>query len=259
MSYQYFSFEVTDQVAHVTIKRISMHLPFMKELLDIAFRCDENDDIRAVVFSSNQKLFNAGGDLAYFAEQSGSVASALKELTVYLHSAVSLFQKMDKPTLAAVNGAAAGAGMSFAVQCDFVIASQKASFMAAYTAAGLSPDGSSTYFLPRLIGERRAKEMLITNRKVTADEALQWGLVNQVVDAGTELEVALALAKQLASGPSKSFGSVKRLINSSSTETLESQMAAEAEHIAMNAAGNDGQEGISAFLEKRPATFSGKR
>jgi len=259
MNYQHFSFEVKEAIAHITIKRVAMHLPFMKELLDIAMRCDENDQIRAVVFSSDQKLFSAGGDLAYFAEQTGSISSALKELTVYLHSAISMFQKMDKPTIAAVNGAAAGAGMSFAVQCDFVIASEKASFMGAYTAAGLSPDGSSTYFLPRLIGERRAKEMLITNRKVTAQEALQWGLVNQVVEAGTELEVAMALAAQLAAGPSKSFGSVKRLINSSSTEPLESQMAAEAEHIAMNAEGIDGQEGISAFLEKRRAEFRGLR
>lgn len=258
MSYQHFSFEVKERVAHITIKRIAMHLPFMKELLDITLRCDENDEIGAIVFSSDQKLFSAGGDLAYFAEQTGSIASALKELTVYLHSSISMLQTMDKPTLAAVNGAAAGAGMSFAVQCDFVIASEKASFTGAYTAAGLSPDGSSTYFLPRLIGERRAKEMLITNRKVTAEEALQWGLVNQVVAPGTELDVAMALAKQLAAGPTKSFGSVKRLIGSSSTQTLESQMAAEAQHIAKNAAGVDGQEGIAAFLEKRRAEFKGK-
>lgn len=259
MSYEHLSLEIKGNVAHVTIKRIAMHLPFTKELLDIAFRCDENEDIRAVVFSSDQKLFSAGGDLEYFASQEGSISSALKEITVYLHSAISLFQKMDKPTIAAVNGAAAGAGMSFAVQADFVIASEKASFMGAYTAAGLSPDGSSTYFLPRLIGERRTKEMLITNRKIGAEEALQWGLVNQVVEAGTELDVAMQLANQLAAGPSKAFGSVKRLVSTSSTETLESQMALEAEQIALNSEGVDGQEGINAFLEKRRAEFKGRR
>ncbi len=259
MSYEHLSLTVDNGVAHITFRRLAMHLPFMKELLDVAFRCDENDEIRAVLFSSDQKLFNAGGDLAYMAEQSGSVSTALKELTVYLHSAISLFQKMDKPTLVAVNGAAAGAGMSFAIQCDFVIASECASFMGAYTAAGLSPDGSSTYFLPRLIGERRAKEMLITNRKISAEEAQQWGLVNQVVEAGTELSVATQLARQLATGPSKSFGSVKRLISTSFSETLESQMAAEAEQIASNAEGIDGQEGIHAFLEKRRAEFKGLR
>lgn len=259
MSYEHLSLDINDNIAHITIKRIAMHLPFMKELLDIALTCDENRDIRVIVISSDQKLFCAGGDLAYFAESGGNIGSALKELTVYLHSAISIFNRMDKPTIAAVHSMAAGAGMSFAAQCDFVIAGEKAGFMGSYTAAGLSPDGSSSYFLPRLIGDRRAKEMLITNRKVSAQEALDWGLVNQVVEAGKELETAMALAKQLTQGATAAFGSVKQLIAASSTESLESQMALEAELIAANAEGIDGQEGINAFLEKRQANFQGKR
>ncbi len=259
MSYEHLSLEINNNIAHITLKRIAMHLPFMQELLDAAMRCDENDEIRAIVISSDQKLFCAGGDLAYFAESGGNIASALKELTVYLHSAISLFNRMDKPTIAAVHSMAAGAGMSLAAQCDFVIAGEKAGFMGSYTAAGLSPDGSSTYFLPRLIGERRAKEMLITNRKVSAQEALNWGLVNQVVESGKELESAMALAQQLTQGATAAFGSVKQLITSSSTQSLESQMAMEAELIAANSIGIDGQEGISAFLEKRKANFQGKR
>ncbi|BFM15310.1 enoyl-CoA hydratase-related protein [Maricurvus nonylphenolicus] len=259
MSYEHLSLDIDNNIAHITLKRIAMHLPFMKELLDVALKCDENDDIRAIVISSDQKLFCAGGDLAYFAESGGNIGSALKELTVYLHSAISLFNRMDKPTIAAVHSMAAGAGMSFAAQCDFVIAGEKAGFMGSYTAAGLSPDGSSTYFLPRLIGDRRAKEMLITNRKVSAQEALDWGLVNQVVEAGKELETAMDLAKQLTKGATAAFGSVKQLIASSSTESLESQMALEAELIAANSEGIDGQEGINAFLEKRQAAFKGKR
>lgn len=258
MNYEHLSLDINDGVAHITLKRIAMHLPFMKELLDTAMRCDENEDVRAVLFSSDQKLFNAGGDLAYFAESGGNIGAAIKELTVYLHAAISLFNRMDKPTIAAVNGPAAGAGMSFAVQCDFVIASEKASFMGAYTAAGLSPDGSSSYFLPRLIGERRAKDMLITNRKVGAQEALSWGLVNQVVEAGAELGVAKELAATLAAGPTKAFGSVKRLITASSTQNLEAQMAMEAELIAANSGGIDGQEGVNAFMERRRAEFKGR-
>ncbi|NIB45158.1 enoyl-CoA hydratase [Pseudomaricurvus alkylphenolicus] len=259
MSYEHLSLEINNSIAHITLKRIAMHTPYMKELLDVALRCDENDDVRAIVISSDQKLFCAGGDLAYLAESGGSAATKLKEMTVYLHSAVSLFNRMDKPTIAAVHSMAAGAGMSLAAQCDFVIAGEKAGFMGSYTAAGLSPDGSSTYFLPRLIGDRRAKEMLITNRKVSAQEALDWGLVNQVVEAGTELEAAMTLAKQLAQGPTASFGSVKQLIAASSTESLESQMALEAELIGENSVGTDGQEGIRAFVEKRKAEFKGKQ
>jgi len=258
MNYEHLSLEVNNAVAHITLKRVAMHLPFMKELLDVAIRCDDSKEIRAIVISSNQKIFSAGGDLAYMA-QSESAAATLKEMTVYLHSAISLFNRMSKPTIAAVHSMAAGAGVSLAAQCDFVIAGEKSAFIASYTGAGLSPDGSSTYFLPRLIGDRRAKEMLITNCKVSAQQALDWGLVNQVVPAGEELEAAMALAQQLAQGPTAAYGDVKRLITSSSTESLETQLALEAELIAANSVGSDGQEGMNAFLEKRKPAFKGQR
>lgn len=258
MNYEHLALTTSDGVAHIQLQRLSMHLPFMKELLSAVRQCDSDSSVRAVLFSSNQKLFNAGGDLAYFANSGDDIGAAIKELTIYLHAAISLLHRMDKPTVIAVNGAAAGAGMSFAVQGDFVIAADTASFMGAYTAAGLSPDGSATYFLPRLIGERRTKELLITNRKLSAQEALTWGLVNQVVAAGTELATAQALAQQLASGPTRAFGSVKRLVMASSGNTLEGQMALESEHIARNADGVDGKEGVQAFMNKRPAQFTGE-
>ncbi len=257
--YEHVSLEIKDNIAHIILKRNSMHLPYVQELQDIAFRLDADDSVRVIVFSSANKIFCGGGDLAYFIQSGGSLATALKELTMYLHQAISIFHRMNAPTIAIVNGAAAGAGLSFAAQCDFIVASDKASFMSSYTGIGLSPDGSSSYFLPRLIGERRAKEMMITNRKINAEEALDWGLVNQVVPAGTELEAGMALARQLATGATAAFGTVKRLIQASSTSTLETQLAMEQELIAANSIGSDCQEGISAFLEKRAPSFTGKR
>jgi 2-(1,2-epoxy-1,2-dihydrophenyl)acetyl-CoA isomerase len=128
----------------------------------------------------------------------------------------------------------------------------------AYTAAGLSPDGSSSYFLPRIIGMRRTQELMLTNRRLSAAEALDWGLVNRVVPADEVLAQADELAQQLAEGPTRAFGVVKKLLSTSFSETLETQMEYEATGIAGSSMTADGQEGITAFLEKRPPKFEGR-
>ncbi len=259
MNYETLSLTRDGGIARITLNRVAMNMVVMQELLSAALICDEDPEVRAVIICSSNKLFSAGGDLAWFAQSGDNISARLKEATVYLHGAISRFTHMNKPVITAVNGVAAGAGMSLAIMSDFVIASESASFTAAYTAAGLSPDASSTYFLPRLIGERRAKELMITNRKLSAPEALDWGLINQVVPDGEELAAAETLAKTLAKGPTQAFSSVKHLINRSSTESLETQMSLEAEMIGANAAGIDGQEGINAFLTKRKPVFKGQR
>jgi 2-(1,2-epoxy-1,2-dihydrophenyl)acetyl-CoA isomerase len=172
--------------------------------------------------------------------------------------ATSRFSRMRAPLVVAVNGTAAGAGMSLAVSGDLVLAADVAKFTMAYTAAGLSPDGSSSYFLPRLIGLRRTQELMLTNRRLSAQEAFEWGLVNRVVAADDLQQQARALAAQLAQGPTRAFGTVKRLLNESFTGTLETQMELEARGIAAMAGTPDGREGIQAFLEKRKPSFSGR-
>jgi 2-(1,2-epoxy-1,2-dihydrophenyl)acetyl-CoA isomerase len=148
--------------------------------------------------------------------------------------------------------------MSLAVSGDLVIAAQSAVFAMAYTAAGLSPDGSSTWFLPRLIGMRRTQELLLTNRRLSADEALAWGLVNRVVPDEALAGEAAALARQLASGPTRAFGAVKRLLAESFAGSLETQMELEARSIAEMAGSEDGREGVRAFIEKRQPEFRGR-
>ena len=190
-------------------------------------------------------------------EADDRVDAALKQLTGQLHSAISTLMRMRAPLIVAVNGAAAGIGLSLALIGDITLASEKASFTLAYTAAGLSPDGASTYLLPKVIGIKRAKEMMITNRRLTAAEALEWGLVNRVVSVDELLDETLELARSIAQGPTNAFGSVKSLVLSGFGGTLESQMALEVEEIIQNAKSKDGQEGIHAFLQKRQPRFNG--
>jgi 2-(1,2-epoxy-1,2-dihydrophenyl)acetyl-CoA isomerase len=254
--------DVADNIARVTLNRPdaanAINLDLARELLGVAIRCDRDPAIRAVVLSGAGRMFCAGGDLRTMAAFGEEIGAGLKELTTYLHAAVAHFARMNAPLVVAVNGIAAGAGMSLAVAGDFVVAAESAGFLMAYTAAGLVPDGSSTYFLPRLIGLRRTAELMLTNRRLSAREAMDWGLVNRVVpDDGLGSE-ALALARELAEGPTRTFGAVKRLLQDSCAATLETQMEMESRAIAEMAASSDGREGVSAFVEKRRPNFTGR-
>ena len=165
---------------------------------------------------------------------------------------------MDAPVIAAVNGMAAGAGFSLAAACDISLAAASARFASQYTAAALSPDGSSTFFVPRLVGMRRAAELMLTNRMLSAEEAVEWGLITRVVEDERLLDEARDLAEGLAAGPTLAYGAVKRLLAESSSATLETQMEMEARSIGALSASADGREGVRAFLEKRPPRFTGE-
>jgi 2-(1,2-epoxy-1,2-dihydrophenyl)acetyl-CoA isomerase len=256
------SFEVDGSVARLALDRPdaanAIDLPLARELMEAAIRCDEDARIRAVVLTGTGRFFCAGGDLKSFAARGDALPAALKELTAYLHAAISRFARMRAPLVIAVNGTAAGAGLSLAVVGDLALAAESARFSLAYTAAGLSPDGSSTWMLPRLIGLRRSQELMLTNRVLSAAEAQAWGLVTRVVPDETLAGEAAALAAQLAAGPTRAFGCVKSLLAGSFAEGLETQMEHEARAIAACAGSADGREGIRAFLDKRAAKFTGE-
>jgi 2-(1,2-epoxy-1,2-dihydrophenyl)acetyl-CoA isomerase len=261
MSRPGLSFEVEGSVARLTLDRPdaanAIDLALGRELMEAAIRCDEDARIRAVLLTGAGRFFCAGGDLKSFAARGDALPAALKELTVHLHAAISRFARMRAPLVVAVNGAAAGAGMSLAVMGDLVLAAESAKFTMAYTAAGLAPDGSSTWMLPRLIGVRRTQELMLTNRVLSAAEAQAWGLVTRVVPDADLAGEAAALAARLAAGPTRAFGSVKALLAGSLGEGLETQMEHEARAIAACAGSADGREGIRAFLDKRAAKFTG--
>jgi 2-(1,2-epoxy-1,2-dihydrophenyl)acetyl-CoA isomerase len=253
-------FEKSAGIATITLNRPDaangINLQLAKELMIAASTCDEDPQIRAVILTGNGKLFCAGGDLKSMATASNPSA-LLKEITFYFHGAISRFARMNAPLIVAVNGTAAGAGFSLAVAGDMVISAQSAKYMMAYTAAGLTPDGSATYFLPRLIGLRKTQELMLTNRRLTADEALQWGAINRVVADDKVLEEARDLAKQFANGPTIAFGTVKKLLVDSFNNNLETQLEHEAKGIASMPLYEDGREGIAAFMEKRSPEYKG--
>lgn len=261
MSYETLLFDVSDGLAKITLNRPnaanSLNRALAHDLMMASIECDENPEIRAVLLTGAGKMFCAGGDLKTFHGFGDAIGGKLKELTVYLHAATSRFSRMDPPLVVAVNGIAAGAGMSIAISGDLVLAARSAMFTSAYTAAGLSPDGSSTYFLPRLVGLRRAQELMLTNRRLSAEEAADWGLVNKVVDDEALTDEAEALARSLAEGATGAYGAVKKMLVESFTNPLETQMEIEARMIAERSASPDGREGIDAFVHKRKPDFTG--
>ena len=261
MTYKTIELRVDDGVAYATLNRPqaanALDLTMARDLFEVAIRCDAQPDVRAVVLTGAGRAFSAGGDVKSFAAAGEQLPAVLKEITALLHGAVSILARMDAPVIAAVNGVAAGAGMSLACAADIVLAAESARFTVAYTRLGLSPDGSSTFYLAQLVGLRRAQELILTNRMLTASEALAWNLVNRVVP-DTELPAEAAkLARQLAAGPSRAFGRVKRLLLAALAAGLETQMALETEQITDAARGTDALEGIAAFVAKRPPRFVG--
>lgn len=263
MSYETIKLEVSEGVAWLTIDRPSTYNAInpdvARELLDAANRCATDRSIRAVVLTgAGEKSFSSGGDIGAFAEHPEKIGTLMKEMTMHLHSAISTLSWMDAPLIAMVNGAAAGAGLSLVAASDLVIASESSKFASAYTHIGLSPDGSSTYFLPRVIGIRRTAELYLTNRTISAQEALSWGLVNEVVPAAELKNRVTTVASQFTKGPTKAYGAVKRLLQLSMNESLESQMEREGRSISELSMSEDGQEGVRAFRERRKPVFNGR-
>jgi 2-(1,2-epoxy-1,2-dihydrophenyl)acetyl-CoA isomerase len=254
-------FEVRNQVAHITLNRPqagnALDLEMAKELAAVSLECEGNRDVRAVLLRGAGNTFSAGGDVkAFFAQK--DLSHYLREMTPHIHLAISRFARLDAPVIAAVEGAAAGFGFSLAISCDLVLAAEPAIFVMAYTRIALAPDGGSTYFLPRLVGMKRALELTLTNRRLSAHEALDWGLVTEVVPPERLADRAAELAGSLAQGPTATLGSAKRLLHSGWSESLETQMELESRAIAEAGGTADGREGIAAFVEKRKAAFQGR-
>jgi 2-(1,2-epoxy-1,2-dihydrophenyl)acetyl-CoA isomerase len=260
MEYETLRYELADGMAEITLDRPEAHnalnLAMARELYDVMRRCDDDADVRAVLLTGAGKAFCAGGDLKSFGTQGEGIGAHLMDVTTALHDAVSRMARMDAPVIAAVNGVAAGGGMALALACDLLLAAESARFTMAYTRVGLTPDGSSTYYLPRLVGLGRALDLTLTNRVLSAAEAEAWGIATAVVPDAELLPRARALARTLAAGATSALGGAKRLLREGWSETLETQMARESRTIAEAAARPTGREGIAAFTEKRPPRFS---
>ncbi len=256
--YQTIKFEQSGPIARITLNRPDaangMNDTMTRELADAAKQCDE-PATKVVVITGSGRFFCAGGDLKSFAAAQ-TRGPFIKGVADDLHRAISTFARMNAVVITSVNGVAAGAGFSLAVTGDLVLAAQSASFTMAYTRAGLSPDGSSSYYLPRLVGITRTKELMLTNRTLSSADAAQWGLVTEVVADADLAARTDELATQMAATAAGSNGGVKALMLSTFANGLEEQMELEGRLIKQLADSADGREGIDAFLAKRKAEFA---
>ncbi|MBI3629734.1 MAG: enoyl-CoA hydratase [Candidatus Rokubacteria bacterium] len=262
MPYDTILLQRADAVATITLNRPdaynALNLALGRDLFHAVLEVDEDPGVRAVVITGAGRAFCGGGDVKDFAGSLDRIGVLVKELTTYVHGAVSRLVRSPKPVIVAVNGTAAGGGLSLALAGDLVLAGESAKLTMAYSKIAATPDGSSSYFLPRLIGLRRAMELYLTNRVLTAKEALEWGLVTRVVPDGELAGAAAALARELAQGPTRAFGGAKLLFHQSTHESLETQMELESQAIAASGHTEDFREGVTAFASKRTPTFRGR-
>jgi len=262
MSYETIRLGHADGVATITLNRPdafnAMSLTLGRELFSAVLEVDEDPAVRCVVLTGAGRAFCGGGDVKAFAENLPRIGVFVKELTTYVHGAVSRLVRAPKPVITAINGVAAGGGLSLALSGDLVVAAESARFTMAYSRIAATPDGSSSYWLPRLVGLRRAIELFYTNRVLTAREALEWGLVSRVVADAELADQVATLARELAQGPTLALGRGKRLFHAATTESLETQMELESQCIAASGHTEDFAEGVRAFVEKRPPAFKGR-
>jgi 2-(1,2-epoxy-1,2-dihydrophenyl)acetyl-CoA isomerase len=258
-------YELVDGLAHVTFARPphnALDLAQGRDLEAVTAAMAQDPAVRAILLDAEGPMFNVGGDLRYFAaaaeEGPAAMGAALRTLTAYAHAAAERLSRGPAPVVIAVQGMAAGGGMSIALQGDLVLAAESASFTMAYTAAGLTPDMSSSWYLPRLVGLRRAQELVYTNRRLSAAEALQWGLVTEVVPDDRLADRALEVARRLADGPTRAYAGAKRLLRQSFQQPLEAQLGEESQSIADLAHTEDARAGIAAFVAKQQPAFRGR-
>jgi len=228
----------------------AMHAALQAALKEAA----QDAEVRAVVVTGAGRGFCVGQDLTEFREAPGDIGDRLRS---GYHRTILAIRSLEKPVVVAVNGAAAGAGVSLALACDIRVAADSASFVPAFVNIGLVPDSGGTFLVRRLLGYGRAFEWLATGRRLTAAEAHAWGLVSEVVEGDALAARAAEVAGELAALPTRAIGWTKRLLDSAETSTLEEQLELEAQLQTVATQTADFREGVAAFLEKRPPRFTG--
>ena len=261
MKLETMDYSVVDNVGHLRFTRSrganAVNPVFCQDLKNIMLEIESNDTVHAVSITAEGKVFCAGGDLKEFHAAGTELPEVVGAMLEDLHDAIYKMNAIPKPFVAGVQGAAGGAGMSLVSAFDLVVAGESSKFTMAYTKVGLTPDGTSSYFLARHIGLRRMLDLTLTNRVLSAVEAEAWGLVNRVVPDEEIAEATIALAQQLADGAPNAAGTAKTVIYQGYESSLEEAGDFEATNIVNAAGTNDGREGIAAFVERRDPNWTG--
>lgn len=263
MHFENILFEKADQIATITLNRPdsynAMNNGLLSDLAKALEVCSDDDDTRAVILTGAGKAFCSGGDIAAFREEiETNPSDPLRQLIKVLNVGILSIRTLPKPVIAAVNGPVGGGGMSLMAACDLRLCVSSARFRQAYTNLGLVPDGAWALMVGRLIGFAKAQELVFLDPVFSAEQALAWGLVNQVVSETDLQKTSREMAIRLAKGPTRAFAIAKENFNHSMLDLLERQL--ERERSGMIRAGKtaDYKEGLRAFFEKRPPVFTGK-
>ena len=248
-------YEVKQNIAHIVFSRPeaanAVNPTFCKDLKTTMAAIKDDENVRAVAVTAEGKVFCAGGDLKEFKAAGEELPGVVEAMLEDLHDAIYMMNDIPKPFVAGIQGAAGGAGMSLVSAFDLVVSGESAKYTMAYTRVGLTPDGTSSYFLARHIGLRRMMDLTLTNRVLSAEEAESWGLVNRIVSDEDIEAQTLKLAQQLADGAPNAAGTAKAVIYKGYESNLREAGDFEALNIVRAAGTRIGQEGIAAFVEKR--------
>ncbi len=263
MKSNFVDFEISEAVATIVLNRPdvlnSFNAEMSSELVEALKRCSNDQSVRAVILTGAGRAFCAGQDLSEVLPDADGIMPSLGPIVEACYNPVIRgIRSLEKPVIAAVNGVAAGAGANMALACDFVIASEKASFIQSFCHVGLIPDSGGTFFLPRIVGLARANELMMLGEKVRAENALEMGMIYKVVSPDDLQGEGLRLAQRLASMPTKGLGLTKRGMNASLGNTLDQQLDLEIELQDEAGRTEDYREGVTAFVEKRDPQFSGQ-
>ena len=253
---------ISESILTITLNRPEKYNSFTESMgLDLheALKRAEKDDVRCVILNANGKAFCAGQDLPEVLERAEDENYELADTvrTTY-NPIIKAIRNLEKPVVCAVQGTAAGAGANIAFSCDIVIASHEAKFVQAFSKIGLIPDSGGTFILPRIVGPARTNAMYLLDEAMTADEAVNSGLIYKSVNHSKLSEETVRVSQKLASMPTKGFGLYKKAINCSFENTLDQQLELEAEYQTLAGKSEDYREGVNAFLEKRRPKFKGK-
>jgi 2-(1,2-epoxy-1,2-dihydrophenyl)acetyl-CoA isomerase len=248
-----------ENIAEVALNRPetynAFNLEMVSQLANHLMALAKDEGVKGIVISGKGKAFCAGGDLKFAVESPDGAGPAFHRLAAQFHLAIVEIRRMRKPVVAAIHGAAAGGGFSLALACDLRVMETSARLIQAYTSNGLCIDGGGTFTLPRIVGFARALEIAAFDNPISAEQALEWGMVTKVAEDGKALEEALSMLQQLAQRSVHSFGWTKKLLTDSFTTSFESQIEMERVGLCECAEHPDGQEGLNAFVEKRKPKY----